>query len=461
MNPAPAQPNLHSFRNARIYREARASLLYTLPMFLIYNFLLIVTSLFLSPFLLIMLALRPKYRKGLVQKLGFLPGDIRALLKGRQPLWIHAVSVGEVMAALPLIRELKKKFPGEKIVISTVTDTGNYTARQQVKAADVVIFFPLDYPGIVGKIISQVNPRLFITLETEIWPNFLHELNRHRIPAVMVSGRISSNSYRQYRFFSFFFRKVLGNISFFCMQSQTDAERIIAMGAQPDRITVTGNLKLNLNIPIRIPEDRKGIFSKLNLSETQNILVAGSTHRGEEEVILTAFRELKKEFPDLVLILAPRHPERFPEVAALLASRGCRSVRRTEITPPAGAGDAEVILLDTIGELFTIYSIGTVIFIGGSLVPIGGHNVLEPAIYKKAILFGPHMDNFLEISQILLEKGAGICVKNEKELRAQARKLLLDGDLRESLGNAALEVIEENQGALRKSVEVIEQFLTR
>jgi 3-deoxy-D-manno-octulosonic-acid transferase len=430
------------------------------PMYLVYNILLTITSVFLSPFLCFMLLIRPKYRKGLIQKLGFLPGKDLVSLEGKQPIWIHAVSVGEVMAAIPLIRELKKKYPEEKLVISTVTDTGNYTARQQVKEADSVIFFPFDYPGIVRKVITRVRPRLFITLETEIWPNFLRELNRLKIPAIMVSGRISSNSYRQYRFFSFFFKRVLENISFFCMQSETDASRIAAIGARPERLRITGNLKLNQNIPIRIPEDKKGLFLSLNLREGQNIFIAGSTHRGEEEIILAVFRELKKEFPDLILLLAPRHPERFSEVASLLQGMEFNSIRRTEISPSSGGrGAIEVILLDTIGELFKFYGIGTVIFIGGSLVPIGGHNILEPAIYKKAVLFGPHMDNFSDISQILSSTGAGICVGNEKELLTRARALLLDEGLRESLGKAALKVIEENQGALHKSVDVIEQFL--
>jgi len=363
------------------------------------------------------------------------------------------------MAAIPLIRELKKKYPEEKIVLSTVTDTGNYTARQQLKEADAVIFFPFDYPGIVGKIIKKVKPHLFITLETEIWPNFLQRLNHHKIPAIMVSGRISSNSYHKYRLFSFFFRKVLENISFFCMQSKIDAQRIMNIGAKPERVKITGNLKLNQNIPIRIPEDRQGLFLSLNIRENQNILIAGSTHRGEEEIILNVFKKLKGEFPDLVILLAPRHPERFSEVSTLLENKGFRSIRRTEIKPSSTPDNFEVILLDTIGELFKFYSIGTVIFIGGSLVPIGGHNILEPAIYKKAVLFGPFMDNFSEISQILEERGAGIRVRNEEEFFFQGRKLLLNGDLRESLGRSALEVIEENQGALRKSIEVIERFL--
>jgi 3-deoxy-D-manno-octulosonic-acid transferase len=431
-------------------------------MYPIYNILLMITSIIFFPLLCFMLIIRPKYRKGLAQKLGFLPRNTLDSLRGEQPIWIHAVSIGEVMSAIPLIRELKKKYPGEKLIISTVTDTGNFTAKQQVKEADAVIFFPFDYPPIVKKVINQLRPRLFINLETEIWPNFLRELNHLKIPVIMVSGRISSYSYHQYRFFSFFFKKVLENISFFCMQSETDARRIVSIGAKPERLMVTGNLKLNQNIPIRIPEDKEGLFLSLNLRESQNILIAGSTHRGEEEIILTVFRKLKQEFPDLVLLLAPRHPERFSEVAALLKGMGFKSIRRTEINLSSG-GDSgvEVILLDTIGELFKFYSIGTVIFIGGSLVPIGGHNILEPAIYKKAVLFGPHMDNFSDISQILSSKGAGICVRNEKELFAQIRSLLLDGDLRASLGRAALKVIEENQGALKKSIEVIEQFLMK
>lgn len=427
-------------------------------MYPLYNILIITASILLFPFFILMLLLRPKYRKGLSQKLGFLPSGLFKTLEGKEPIWIHAVSVGEVMAALPLVRELKKRYADLGLVISTVTDTGNFTAREQVKEADCVIFFPFDYPLIVRRVIKRVKPQLFITLETEIWPNFLRELNRLEIPAIMVSGRISAHSFRHYRFFSFFFRKVLKNFSFFCMQSEIDAERIVAIGAPPEKLKVTGNLKLNQNIPIRIPEDKEALFTTLHLQDGKKIFIAGSTHRGEEEIVLKVFKELKKEFYDLVLLLAPRHPERFEEVASLIEDMGFKLVRRTQIDS-IEAKDKEVILLDTIGELFKFYSIGTVIFIGGSLVPVGGHNILEPAIYKKAVLFGPYMDNFPEISQILLNKGAGICVRDEKEFIERARVLLLNEDLRESLGEKALKVIEDNQGVLTRNMEVIQEFL--
>lgn len=424
-------------------------------MYFIYNILLFIISLLLSPFILFAVLREKKYRKGLSQKLGFLPQHLLQKILGDRPVWIHAVSVGEVMATIPLIQEIKKRYPSQKIVLSTVTFTGNYTASIRVKEVDTVLYFPFDYPFIVKRVIKKINPKLFITLETEIWPNFLRELKRSNITSVVISGRISNNSYYKYRWSRFFFSKVLDNIDAFCMQTEVDTRRIINIGARPERVITIGNLKFDQRVPILSAEEKTGLYSVLNLKEGQRIFIAGSTHKGEEDIVLEVFKSLKKGYEDLILMLAPRHPERFNEVAHLLSHHRLSSIKKTEIKMAKRENHYDVILLDTIGELSKLYSIGTIIFVGGSLVSIGGHNVLEPVAYKKAVIFGPHMENFSEISRSLKESGGGLQVHNREEFLLKARMLLQDDTVRDKLGEQAFKVIAHNQGAIKKVMEVI------
>ncbi len=425
-----------------------------------YNTILVLLTGFLSPLICLILLFRKKYRSGFLQKMGILSGlDIGNGLKS-SPIWIHAVSVGEVMATIPLIRELKKKYPDVPVLLSTVTETGNFTARRNARDVDNVIFFPFDYPLIVRRIIAKIKPVAFITLETEIWPNFLRELARQAVPSMIISGRISGNSFKSYHFFRFFFKKVLSHVSFFCMQTQTDADRIAGIGASPEKVFVSGNIKFDHHIPAITSERKKTIFSELNISSKQNIFIAGSTHRGEEEIVIEVYRYLKNKVNDLVLIIAPRHPERFDEVEEILKRKGVFYKRKTAIAPAPDHALSEVILLDTIGELSKIYSIGTVIFIGGSLVPVGGHNVLEPAVFSKPVIFGRFMGNFSEISKILLKKNAALQVSGEEEFASKALLLIEDPQLARRIGETAFEVIRENSGAMEKSMEVLDKILT-
>lgn len=396
---------------------------------------------------------------GLSQKLGFLPPHLLLKLSGSRPVWIHAVSVGEVTSTIPLIQEIKKRYPSQKIILSTVTVTGNYTATIRAREVDAVIYFPLDYPFIVKKVIRQIKPKLFIILETELWPNILRELKRNNIPSVVVSGRISNRSYHKYRWGRFFFTKVLDNIHLFCMQTEVDTKRIINIGADKDRVTTVGNLKFDQCVPTITTEEKENLYNMLSLKEGQTIFIAGSTHKGEENIVLEVFKNLKKTYEDLILILAPRHPERFDEVADLLSHQKLRSIKKTKIKVAQKSNHHDIILLDTIGELSKLYSIGTIIFVGGSLVSTGGHNVLEPVAYKKAVIFGPHMDNFSEISRCLRESGGGFQVNNQEEFLSQTEMLLQNDVDRDKLGEKAFEVIAHNQGAINKSMEVIERFL--
>ncbi len=426
-------------------------------MYLIYNILLILVSLLLTPLILCALS-KEKYRRGLTQKLGFIPPSILLKLSGERPVWVHAVSVGEVMVALPLIQEIKRRYPYQKVLLSTVTVTGNYTATLKTREVDAVIYFTFDYPFIVKRVIKKIQPKLFITLETEIWPNFLRELQHNGIPSIVISGRISNNSYHKYRWSRFFFSRVLKNINAFCMQTEVDSRRIIDIGAPSDRVITIGNLKFDQEVSLLSTQEKVALYKLLKLKENQKIFIAGSTHRGEEETVVEVFKHLKKSYQDLLLILAPRHPERFSEVAHLLSRHHLSSIKRTEIEAGNSNNHYDVILLDTIGELSKLYSIGTIIFVGGSLVPIGGHNVLEPVAYRKPVLFGPHMENFSEIARSLRESGGGLQVESQEEFLSHAEVLLKNDDVREKLGEQAFKVIANNQGAIKKAMEVIERL---
>ncbi|MCX8042862.1 MAG: 3-deoxy-D-manno-octulosonic acid transferase [Desulfobacterota bacterium] len=424
-------------------------------MYAIYNLMLLVLAVILSPVIIVLVLSQHKYRTGFLEKCTL---SYPILQLHERPLWIHAVSVGEVMAAAPLIREIKRWYPRLPVIVSTITVTGNLTARRNLKKVDGVIFFPYDYPVIVKRCIKRIRPRAFIALETEIWPNMLRELNRHGIPAMIVSGRISERSYKNYYLFRFFFRRVLAYVACCCMQSEGDAQRIIAIGADPTRVVVTGNVKFDLQIPPISEHEHRRLRDELKIQEQQPVIIAGSTHRGEEELFLEIFKTVKQRFPDALLILAPRHPERFDEVATLLQRSGMHWHKRTLLaTHHAATQPTDIIMLDTIGELAKIYSLGTVIFIGGSLVPVGGHNVLEPGVFKKPVVFGPFMENFAEIARILTERHAACQVQNKEECASQILRLLEDPDLRARIGNAAFRVIEENTGAVARSLAMIEK----
>jgi len=428
-------------------------------MFFLYNAVLIILIILLSPMICIILLLRRKYRCGFLQKIGFLPWTHVTGKLQSKPIWVHAVSVGEVMATIPLIKEIKKCYPHIPVVLSTVTETGHFTAQRNAKGFDHVLYFPFDFPWIVKKAISNIQPLMFLTLETEIWPNFLRELKRQGIPSMMVSGRISQNSFRSYFFFRVFFKKVLSMISFFCMQTEMDRKRILDIGADHKKTIVTGSIKFDQQLPAITVEENEEIYRALNLKPEQNIFIAGSTHKGEEELIVSVFQELKNKVPDLIMILAPRHPERFEDVALLLKQTCVDFIRKTELASKPGYNLPPVILLDTIGELSKIYSIGTIIYIGGSLVPVGGHNVLEPAVFSKPVIFGNYMGNFSEIASILIEKDAAIRVSNRDEFAEQALALLNNKAHCRQIGESAFAVIRENSGAVKRSVDILQQFL--
>lgn len=396
-----------------------------------------------------------KIAKGLKQRLGFFNESINRIGK-EELIWAHAASVGEVIAIGNLIKALKKECPKHNYVISTLTSTGQATARRIVPDARAFIYFPLDFSCVVGRVLDTIKPKLLIITETELWPNFIREAKKRMIPIIVANGRISMNSFGRYKKVKFLMKRVLENIDVFLMQSHVDAARIIALGANPATVTVTGNLKFDVGEDILL--DSKDNYLP---PFREVIFVAGSTHRGEEVIILDVYGEIIKSYPHMVLILAPRHMQRIGEVERLLSSRNFRFTRRSELPSPfKGNSLDQIILLDTVGELTHFYALAKVVFVGGSLIPVGGHNILEPASLGKGVLFGPYMDNFEEIAQSFVLRGAGRVISNRKELLDSILELLSNPEELERMGKTALEIVKANKGSAEKSAKLAKNLLT-
>jgi 3-deoxy-D-manno-octulosonic-acid transferase len=369
--------------------------------------------------------------------------------------WIHAVSVGEAAAAAPLVEGIRRRWPEVSVVLSTVTPTGARVVRGALGRVATHRYFPLDLPRPVRRALDGVNPRFFIGLETELWPNFLRALAARGVPAMIANGRISDRSFRRYRLVRPFMARMLGGVSVFAMQSHEDARRIIALGAPAARVVVTGNLKADLR-----PErggDERDWEDWLGRRRGRSLWIAGSTHRGEEELVLEAFARLRPRFAGLILLLAPRHPERADEVERLVRAHGLRVTRRSALVRDADVG--AVILLDTVGELAGLYRWAEVVFVGGSLVPSGGHNMLEPAQRSKPVLFGPHTENFRESSELLLASGGALVVKDALDLGREVERLLEDPDRAQRMGKAAFAAVAARQGALDLTLGLVERYL--
>ena len=425
----------------------------------LYNTLFTLVLILSSPFFAFKIITTSSYRRGLSQRLGISHKDVCEKVGDAKPLWIHAASVGEVLGSLPIIEGIRQTKPELPILLSTMTATGNDMAKERATGVRATIFFPLDHPWVVRRTISLVNPRAFLIAETEIWPNFLMELGRRGIPVMLFNGRISTRSFRWYKRFRFFFTSPLASISAFSMQSSLDAHRIIEMGVNPERVTISGNIKFDQPPPQITQREKDALLQTLGLHANQPILIAGSTHRGEEEFVLKVLRRLSTEYPDLVLILAPRYLERVREVEVLLKREGIPWKRRSQLQGKGEREGAVIILLDTLGELSKLYSLGSLIFVGGSLVRVGGHNILEPLFFKKPVFFGPFMDHFREISDEVLRRGAGFQIGEVEEMVLHAKTLLEDTSLKSNMGRSGFQIIRDNRGATGKTLETISRFL--
>jgi 3-deoxy-D-manno-octulosonic-acid transferase len=370
--------------------------------------------------------------------------------------WVHAVSVGEAIAATPVLEALRRTWPALPLVVSTVTETGARVVRERFAGLARHRYFPLDFPGAVRRTIASIQPAFFLCMETELWPNALRALAARGIPSMIANGRLSDRSFSRYRLVRGAMRRVLADVTVFAMQSDEDARRMIALGAPPERVVVAGNLKHDA---LPDPSGAADLWRRLiGLSSGQPVWIAGSTHRGEDEAVLEAHRRARVERPGIVLVLAPRHPERVGEVLALAATSGFTTVRRSEL-PIRTRDGVPIIVLDTVGELAQMYSIADVVFVGGSLVPLGGHNLLEPALRGKPVLFGPHTSNFREAAAILTTSGGGLVVHDAAELAGQLRRLLGNPGLRAQLGAAAREAAASRHGATRVTLDLVARYL--
>ncbi|PYM20826.1 MAG: 3-deoxy-D-manno-octulosonic acid transferase [Candidatus Rokuibacteriota bacterium] len=369
--------------------------------------------------------------------------------------WVHAVSVGESIAAAPLLEGLRRAYPALPLVVSTVTETGARLVRERFTPLASHRYFPLDFPRVVQRAIDSIVPAFFVCMETELWPNTLRALAARGVPTMIANGRLSDRSFRRYRLVRGAMKRVLGDVTVFGMQSAEDARRVIALGAAPERVVVTGNLKSE---PLPDPAGAADLWHRLlGLAANQPVWIAGSTHRGEEEAVLEAHTRALLDRPNLALVLAPRHPERVGEVLGVLKSRGLAAVRRSDL--PARRTPGAVIVLDTVGELAQLYGIADVVFVGGSLTPLGGHNMLEPALRGKPVLFGPHTHNFREAAGVLVDSGGGRVVRDANELGGELRRLLADADLRARLGEAGRDAVAAQHGAVRATLDLIAQYL--
>ena len=450
-------------------------------MYFIYSFLMGLAALLLVPYWLVQGLRNGKYLSNLGERLGFsFPALANLPANSTGAIWIHAVSVGEALSGITLARRLKETHPHRPLIISTTTQTGQALARDRMPFADAVIYFPLDWAFCVRRALNAVRPSVVLVLETEIWPNFLREAGRRKIPVLFVSGRISDRSFARYQrylgVFGFFLRPFLGNAlsnaSAFLMQSEKDAQRVRAMGATADRVLLSGNLKYDLELPAPTPLSN-WLAAEIKRSGRSPIIVAGSVVATEEPHALIAFGTLQGEYPKALLVLAPRKPECFDEAAEFIDESHRKFIRRSQlpiagpsqsqaVNPPASStipSDVTVLLIDSIGELASLYALADGAFVGGSLVSSGGHNILEPAAFGKIPVFGPSMENFSEIASRFVSAGAAIQVESPEDAGVAWIELFRDPERMKKMGETARHLVADSRGATDRAMAEIAKRL--
>jgi 3-deoxy-D-manno-octulosonic-acid transferase len=422
-------------------------------MYIFYSFLFALALLISSPYWLVGILRAGKYRAGFKERLGFVPPRL-VVDQSRRTIWVHAVSVGEVLGVSGLVAAMKAEFPDVQIFISTTTLTGQQLARERF-GRQHVFYLPLDLPFAIKPFLRAIRPKMLAVVETEFWPNLLRLTKEEGAQIAVINGRISDRSLPGYRRFRMVLRHVLSNIDLFLTQTEVDRERLLSIGAIPERVQVSGNLKFDIKAPAE-----SGLSHKLSqvLSPEQRVIVFGSTVEGEEQLLIPCFKAVLADFPQAVIILAPRHPERFDAVLELLRTSGLSFWRRSAWSPSSLAGG--VLLLDTIGELASIYSLADIAFVGGSLVPRGGHNILEPAQFAKPILVGPHYENFREIVRAFLAYHA-VRVITAPELIATVLQLLRSRDEATQLGSRGWSVVEGGRGSTQRTLNCLRELIER
>ncbi|MBF0447207.1 MAG: 3-deoxy-D-manno-octulosonic acid transferase [Magnetococcales bacterium] len=425
----------------------------------IYSFLFASLIVLTGPYWVWKYVSTAKYKGTVRQRFGLaLPAFF---LTNRKPvIWIHAVSVGETLAVRGVVEKLNLAFPEHAQVVSTVTKTGQQMAQEKLPGLAATFYLPLDLPWIVNRVIHRVNPQFFVVMETELWPNLFHALEKKQIPIITINGRLSPNSFKNYFRLRFFMKTFLQPVHLFAMQSSKDAERMAQIGGDREIIVSTGNLKYDQ--ALKIPgQAEMALLHKRLPPPTDPVWIAASTHPGEEQRILAVFRRLREEIPTLRLILAPRHPERSQEVVSLIRNEGLSICRVSHLPDPEKSASLQpwlesVLLVDQVGWLTRLYGYAQVAFIGGSLIPHGGQNMLEAAAWSIPTLFGPYTFNFKEATQQILESGGGMVINNEQELFNALNELLASKEKRLLMGEKAQRVVAENAGALERTIAVIQ-----
>jgi 3-deoxy-D-manno-octulosonic-acid transferase len=407
------------------------------------------------PYWLFQMARHGKYSKGLAERLGRLPARLQLPERQEQVIWVHAVSVGEVLAVAGLVDELRRS-SSHRIFVSTTTDTGQELARKQFGEANV-FYFPMDFGFAIRAYLRALRPEMVVIAETEFWPNFIRLAHASGARIAVVNARISDRSWPRYRRFRGLMRELLANIDLFLAQTPQDAARLQDIGANPERVRVSGNLKFDISAPVP-PQIVESMRASIHVSGTEPVLVCGSTVEGEEPLLLKAFENVLVQYPRAVMILAPRHPERFPAVAALLEQMSIRFQRRSAWNGDALTGG--VFLLDTIGELSALYGLADVAFVGGSLVPRGGHNIIEPALHGVAIVVGNHTENFRDMVSLFKGRDA-VRIVGPAELPLVFLELLANDVERKALGQRAAETMQSQVGATAHTVGELQELLAR
>ena len=374
----------------------------------------------------------------------------------KKSIWVHAVSLGESISAIPLIKELIRTYPNTTIVVTTMTPTGADRIQKIFKDQVRQLYAPYDYPFAVKSFLKQINPKILILMESELWPNILHYSAKNKIPIIIANACLSAKSFNNYKKIYPLVSSMLNCITTVAVQTKVDAERFLALGINPKKVSIAGNVKFDIKIPGDLASRAKQL--RLEWGKDRPIWTVASTHPGEEEKILRAAKIVRKVLPESLLILVPRHPERFNETYSLCCEHGFNTIRYSENQECSPS--TNIVLGDTMGQLLLFYAASDIAFVGGSLVPIGGHNLLEPAALSKPVLSGPHLSEFLEISQLLIDADALIKVEDEESLAQNIIKLLQDKNLQEKLGTKALDVVEQHRGATKKILNRIKELLS-
>lgn len=430
-------------------------------MYFLYNIIILIALVFfVIPYYTYRLITEDGFKRRFRQSFGHVEEEEIAKVAQKDCIWIHGASVGEIVATSPLVKQIRKEMPERPILVSAFTVGGYNMAKQIIPEADAIIYFPLDLPFVAESMVKRIHPGIFMPVETELWPNFLRAIRERHIPVMMVNGRISEKSVKSYRYLYGIWEDMLNTVTRFCMQSSIDADYIAHLGAEADKIFVTGNTKFDQTYAEVTAEDLQKYKTELSLGEAYPIVVAGSTHPTEEKAVLEAFKAVREKYPEARLIIAPRKTARADEIAKIAADFGYEAGYRSKMLEHENLRkDYPVILLDTIGELGRIYAVGDVVYVGGSLSKHGGHNVLEPAAHAKPILVGPNMQNFKDSYALLSKVGACKMVNNVSELTKELLDIISNDERRQKMGAASLQVIKENRGADIRSIKYLKDLL--